>query len=137
MGEIFFFVFFLPNADTLQTYVNRFHQERFQFAAVLAKETDEYESDRDGGDQNRPFVDPEKSDQCSSGGLLFMSVTIHRKVFPSYVNVAMLHIIVKREKTVNRCENRFVAFAMFRIGGISMMSTEQNHQGGSFDETKF
>ena len=67
LGKIFFFVFLLPNADTLQTDVDRFHQERLQFAAVLAKEADEYESDRDGGDQHRPFVEPEESDQCSFG----------------------------------------------------------------------
>ena len=39
--EIFFFVFFLSNADALHADINRLHQECFYLIAIRAQEADE------------------------------------------------------------------------------------------------
>jgi hypothetical protein len=49
LGEIFFFVFILSNANALHADINCLHQECFYLIAICAQETDQDKSDRDGG----------------------------------------------------------------------------------------
>lgn len=85
--EIFFFVFFLSNADALHADINRLHQECFYLIAIRAQEADQDKSDRDGGNQKRPLVESKESEQCSFVNLFFIAVTVHYKTLLSGVRL--------------------------------------------------